>query len=96
MDEFRLLILAAIGVPSLILALWNGGKWEEKHPEKLGFKWGYFVIYNTLINNILLCRKHRVVVIDAMEAAVRLAVAAIGVSTPQKRRQMGSHQTIPQ
>lgn len=41
-------------------------------------------------------RKHRVVVIDAMEAAVRLAVAAIGVSTPQKRRQMGSHQTIPQ
>lgn len=43
-----------------------------------------------------LCRKHRVVVIDAMEAAVRLAVAAIGVSTPQKRRQMGSHQTIPQ
>lgn len=54
MDEFRLLILVAIGVPSLILALWNGGKWEEKHPEKLGFKWGYFVIYNTLINNILL------------------------------------------
>ena len=54
MDEFRLLILAAIGVPSLILALWYGGKWEEKHPEKLGFKWGYFVIYNTLINNILL------------------------------------------
>lgn len=54
MDEIRLIILAAIGVPSLILALWHGSIWETKNPEKLGFKWGYFVIYNTLINNILL------------------------------------------
>lgn len=54
MDDFRLLTFAAIGVPSLILALWYGGKWEEKNPAKLGFKWGYFVIYSTLINNILL------------------------------------------
>lgn len=54
MDELRLLILVAIGVPSLILAIWHGGIWDAKSPEKLGFKWGYFVIYNTLINNVLL------------------------------------------
>lgn len=54
MLEFRLLLLVAIGLPSLILALWHGSVWENKNPEKLGFKWGYFVIYNTLINNMLL------------------------------------------
>jgi hypothetical protein len=54
MDEIKLIILAAVSVPSLILALWHGSIWENRHPEKLGFKWGYFVIYNSLINNILL------------------------------------------
>lgn len=54
MLEFRLILLAAIGIPSLVLALWHGGVWEKNNPDKLGFKWGYFVIYNTLINNILL------------------------------------------
>lgn len=54
MDEFSLIFLAAIGILSLILALWHGGAWERNNPGKLGFKWGYFVIYNTLINNIIL------------------------------------------
>mgnify|MGYP007079515434 CR=1 FL=1 len=54
MDELRFIILAAIGILSLILALWHGSIWENRHPEKLGFKWGYFVIYNSLINNILI------------------------------------------
>lgn len=54
MEQLNLIILAAIGIPSLILALWHGSIWENKHPEKLGFKWGYFVIYNALINNILI------------------------------------------
>ena len=54
MDELGFIVLAAVGVPSLILALWHGSIWQNKNPEKLGFKWGYFVIYNALINNILL------------------------------------------
>lgn len=50
----KLIILAAIFIPSFILASWQEGIWEEKHPEKLGFGWGYFVVYNTLIGNVLI------------------------------------------
>lgn len=54
MDAFNLILLVGIGILSLILASWQGGVWEKNNPDKLGFGWGYFVIYNTLIGNILL------------------------------------------
>ena len=38
MVEPRLILLAAIGIPSLILALWHGGICEMNNPDKLGFK----------------------------------------------------------
>lgn len=53
MYEYKLIALAAIGIPSLIAALWHGGIWEEHNPDKLGFKWGFFVSYSSLINNVL-------------------------------------------
>ncbi|MBT0958362.1 hypothetical protein IV417_13300 [Alphaproteobacteria bacterium KMM 3653] len=52
MDQFE--FVAAVGIPSLILALWRGRVWGEKNPDKLGFKWGFFVIFNALITNILI------------------------------------------
>lgn len=54
MNELYLSVLTFGTIFSLMAALWHGEVWEKKNPEKLGFRWGYFVIYNSLFNNILL------------------------------------------
>ncbi|WP_297756744.1 hypothetical protein [uncultured Shimia sp.] len=32
---------------SLVPTFWHGYKWKQRHPEKLGFNWGYFIAYST-------------------------------------------------
>lgn len=47
-------VAAACFFASIIACFKLGRRWEEKNLGKLGFKWGYFFIINTALNNILL------------------------------------------
>jgi hypothetical protein len=70
MPESNLILLVAIAVPSLFLSLLHGSAWEKDNPEKLGFKWGYFVIYNTLIGNTIISGSFAWIGIDQAEAVL--------------------------
>lgn len=41
----------AIAVGSLVIAAIDGAHWEKNNPGKLGFKWGYFFIFSTMLGN---------------------------------------------
>ena len=55
-SEIEIAGLVAFGVAiiSLSIAFEKGAKWEKNNPDKLGFKWGYFFIFNTLLGHGLL------------------------------------------
>jgi hypothetical protein len=43
--------LIIIFILSILAAFRHGRAWEKKFTNKLGFKWGYFILYNTTISS---------------------------------------------
>ena len=38
---------------SFLLAVWFGNKWEKNNPSKMGFSWGYFIIFQGFCNTFI-------------------------------------------
>lgn len=53
MDGLEFAVLIGTALPSLGLAIYHDHKWKARNPKKLGFTWGYFVIYSTFANYLL-------------------------------------------
>ena len=49
-----LVVFGVIALISLFIAFVKGAKWEKHNPDKLGFKWGCFFIFNSLFGHGLL------------------------------------------
>lgn len=52
MEDSSIVSLIVVGFWSCVFAFWHGSIWEKNHPDKLGFKWGYFLIYSMLISGV--------------------------------------------